>query len=155
MWLSCQSLQNHTLLITLLITLQYLQITHEKCAYKCDFLNHTFITHSKCDHMSDHTFIFAWVIYWMPREEVSTFQFSWCSIWKPGESNFWVKICLAQEQTLFDFVQLCYYCCYKWILRSKSNTQCHFNYANISIVYNNKLFCRVRDLKFDRLSMPV
>ena len=27
---------------------------------KCDFLNHTFITHSKCDHMCDHTFIFAW-----------------------------------------------------------------------------------------------
>ena len=41
-------------------------------------------------------------------EEVSAFQFSWCSIWKPGESNFWVKICLAQEpreeRTLFDFV---------------------------------------------------
>ena len=33
--------------------------------------------------------------YWMPQEEVSTFQFSWCLIWKPGESNFWVKICLA------------------------------------------------------------
>ena len=39
-------------------------------------------------------------------KEVSTFQFSWCSIWKPGESNFWVKICLAQEQTLFEV--LCY-----------------------------------------------
>ena len=40
----------------------------------------------------------------MPREEVSTFQFSWCSIWKLGEPNVWVKICLAQERTLFDFV---------------------------------------------------
>ena len=29
---------------------------------KCDFWNHTFITHSKCDHTCDHTFIFAWVI---------------------------------------------------------------------------------------------
>ena len=42
----------------------------------------------------------------MPREEVSTFQFSWCSIWKSGESNFWVKICLAQERTLIDFVAI-------------------------------------------------
>ena len=42
----------------------------------------------------------------MPREEESTFQFSWCSIWKPGESNFWVKICLVQERTLFDFVAM-------------------------------------------------
>ena len=25
---------------------------------------------------------------------------------KPGKSNFWVKICLAQEQTLFDFVAM-------------------------------------------------
>ena len=37
-------------------------------------------------------------------EEVSTFQFSWCLIWKPGEPNFWVKICLEQERSLFDFV---------------------------------------------------
>ena len=44
----------------------------------------------------------------LPQEEVSTFQFSWCSIWKPGESNFWVKICLVQEWTLFDFVFCCY-----------------------------------------------
>ena len=32
--------------------------------------------------------------------------FSLASIWKPGGSNFWVKICLVQEQTLFDLVAI-------------------------------------------------
>ena len=36
----------------------------------------------------------------MPREEASTFQFILCSIWKPGDSNFWVKICLALEESI-------------------------------------------------------
>ena len=38
----------------------------------------------------------------MPREEASTFQFILCSIWKPGDSNFWVKICLALEESIFQ-----------------------------------------------------
>ena len=81
----------------------------------------------------------------MPREEVSTFQFSWCSIWKPGESNFWVKICLVQEWTLFDFVamQLLLQAKPKKHPRNQTNifkTQCHFKYAKISIMYNKKLF---------------
>ena len=42
----------------------------------------------------------------LEKKRVSTFQFTWCSIWEPGESNFWVKICLAQERTLFDFVAM-------------------------------------------------
>ena len=33
------------------------------------------------------------------REEASTFQFILCSIWMPGNSNFWVKICLALEES--------------------------------------------------------
>ena len=44
----------------------------------------------------------------MPQEEVSTFQFSWCSIWKSGESDFWVKIYLAQERTCLTLLLLLY-----------------------------------------------
>ena len=61
---------------------------------------------------------FQQIFDWIPREEASTFQFICCSIWKPGESNFWVKICLAQEGTLFDLL-----CCYKWILRNNTRNQ--------------------------------
>ena len=49
---------------------------------------------------------FKWIFFWMPQEEVSTSQFSCSAIWKPDKSNFWVKICLAQEQTLFDSVAM-------------------------------------------------
>ena len=38
----------------------------------------------------------------MPREEASTFQFILFSIWKPGDSNIWVKICLALEESIFQ-----------------------------------------------------
>ena len=38
----------------------------------------------------------------MPREEASTFQFILYSIWKPGDSNFWEKICLALEESIFQ-----------------------------------------------------
>ena len=59
-WLSCQSLQNHTLLITLLITLQYLQITHEKCACKCEkvwfFESHFYHTFKVWSHVWSHIY---------------------------------------------------------------------------------------------------
>ena len=51
----------------------------------------------------------------MPREEVSTFQFS----------------CLAQEQTLFDFV-LCN-CCYKRILRNNPHNQTNILRLNVTL----------------------
>ena len=38
----------------------------------------------------------------MPRKEASTFQFNLCSIRKLGDSNFWVKICLALEESIFQ-----------------------------------------------------
>ena len=53
---------------------------------------------------------------------------SWCSIWKPGESNFWVKICLAQERALSDLVFM--YCkhrrisCTFWLKILVSNRGC-------------------------------
>ena len=38
----------------------------------------------------------------MQREEASAYQFILCSIWKPGDSNFWVKICLALEESILQ-----------------------------------------------------
>ena len=46
------------------------------------------------------SFDIKWIFDWLPREQVSTFQFILWSIWKPGDSNFWVKICLAQHTVL-------------------------------------------------------
>ena len=43
---------------------------------------------------------FWWIFDWMARDKASAFQFIWCSIWKPGDSNFWVKICLAIENDI-------------------------------------------------------
>ena len=66
-WLSCQSLQNHTLLITLLITLQYLQITHEKCACKCEkvwfFESHFYHTFNVITHLFLHGWCMVSVTY--------------------------------------------------------------------------------------------
>ena len=42
----------------------------------------------------------------MPRGEASSFQFIWCSIWTRGDSNFWVKICLALERSKMSFPPL-------------------------------------------------
>ena len=55
---------------------------------KCDFLNHTFITHSKCDHMCDHTFIFAWVAIIILGQVVAQF-FVNCGSFIP-ESSQWL-----------------------------------------------------------------
>ena len=67
-WLSCQSLQNHTLLITLLITLQYLQITHEKCACKCEkvwfFESHFYHTIKVWSRVWSHIYFCMGKIHW-------------------------------------------------------------------------------------------
>ena len=38
----------------------------------------------------------------MPQEEASTFHFFLCLIWKPSDSNFWAKICVALEESIFQ-----------------------------------------------------
>ena len=73
-----------------------------------------------------------------------------------GESNFWVKICLAQEWTLT--LLLCN-CCYKQSLRNNPRNQTNIFRLNVTLTMPRsqscikKAFYRVRDLKFDRTSI--
>ena len=65
---------------------------------------------SKAVFLENYLAVSTWILNGSSIEclekKISTFQFSCCSIWKPGESNFWDKICLAQERTLFDVVAM-------------------------------------------------
>ena len=66
---------------------------------KCDFWNHTFITHSKCDHICDHTFIFAWDVTLKDgKYPILTFLLSRCT------SNFVKQSAFAITGTMFTLV---------------------------------------------------
>ena len=66
---------------------------------------------------------FWWIFDWMAREKAPAFQFIWCSIWKPGDSNFWVKICLAIENDISTLAS----CVVNSQRKTHQNSQiCHF-----------------------------